>query len=292
MADIRIKDLATTATTTASDDFMAVDGSTNGTRKMNAAAPAFLTSVTTPSLTSPAATNLTLGLGTGGTALTLTSSTLAATFAGNLAVSGTTISTAAGGGGVAQLNFLGTTGNLNAQIQYDQIAPNTGQILFGTNLAGTFATRLTLTSTAATFGGAVTVSSSTAGSAGAGALVVTGGLATGDATYIGGTLTTTSATAGNWNTQIVNTSSTGYGLLVKGGVSGVTNIVAFQDYLGATQLLLSGAGNLTVSGTGTSTFAGAVAIGNTVGVGVAVASTHKVTMVIGGVTYYLLASNV
>jgi hypothetical protein len=40
------------------------------------------------------------------------------------------------------------------------------------------------------------------------------------------------------------------------------------------------------------TFAGAVAIGNTVAAGIAVASTHKVTMVIGGVTYYLLASNV
>ena len=36
----------------------------------------------------------------------------------------------------------------------------------------------------------------------------------------------------------------------------------------------------------------AVAIGNTVAVAVAAASTHKVTMVIGGVTYYLLASNV
>jgi len=97
MADIRIKDLATTATTTASDDFMAVDGSTNGTRKMNAAAPAFLTSVTTPSLTSPAATNLTLGLGTGGTALTLTSSTLAATFAGAVTVSSTTAASANAG---------------------------------------------------------------------------------------------------------------------------------------------------------------------------------------------------
>ena len=75
MADIRIKDLATTATTTASDDFMAVDGATNGTRKLSAAAPAFLTSVTTPSLTSPAAIDLTLGTGTYGTALTVASAT-------------------------------------------------------------------------------------------------------------------------------------------------------------------------------------------------------------------------
>lgn len=37
---------------------------------------------------------------------------------------------------------------------------------------------------------------------------------------------------------------------------------------------------------------GAIEINNTVAAGVAVASTHKVTMVIGGTTYYLLASNV
>jgi hypothetical protein len=38
--------------------------------------------------------------------------------------------------------------------------------------------------------------------------------------------------------------------------------------------------------------AGTVAIGNTVTAGIAVASTHKVAMLIGGVQYYLLASNV
>jgi hypothetical protein len=38
--------------------------------------------------------------------------------------------------------------------------------------------------------------------------------------------------------------------------------------------------------------AGALAIGNTVAAAVAIASTHKVTIVIGGVTYYLLATNV
>jgi hypothetical protein len=37
---------------------------------------------------------------------------------------------------------------------------------------------------------------------------------------------------------------------------------------------------------------GAITIGNTVTTAVAVASTHKVTIVIGGVTYYLLASNI
>ena len=43
---------------------------------------------------------------------------------------------------------------------------------------------------------------------------------------------------------------------------------------------------------GTLAAAGAISIGNTVAAGVGVASTHKVTMVIGGTTYYLLASNV
>jgi len=101
MADIRIKDLATTATTTASDDFMAVDGSTNGTRKMNAAAPAFLTSVTTPSLTSPAATPLTLGTTSYGTALTVASAT------GNVSIASSTAGSASAGA-------LVVTGGLSA----------------------------------------------------------------------------------------------------------------------------------------------------------------------------------
>jgi hypothetical protein len=41
MADIRIKDLTTPASSTASDDFIAVDGTTNGTRKLNAFSPTF-----------------------------------------------------------------------------------------------------------------------------------------------------------------------------------------------------------------------------------------------------------
>ena len=41
MPDIRIKDLTTTASTTASDDFFAADGTTNGTRKLSAYSPTF-----------------------------------------------------------------------------------------------------------------------------------------------------------------------------------------------------------------------------------------------------------
>ena len=91
MADIRIKDLATTASVTASDDFMAVDGVTNGTRKLSAATPSFATSVTTPSLTSPASTNLTLGTGSFGTALTVASAT------GDVSIASTTAGSANAG---------------------------------------------------------------------------------------------------------------------------------------------------------------------------------------------------
>jgi hypothetical protein len=50
------------------------------------------------------------------------------------------------------------------------------------------------------------------------------------------------------------------------------------------RLQLTDAGDLTIDG--------ALTINNTVATAVAVASTHKVTIVIGGVTYYLLATNV
>jgi hypothetical protein len=43
---------------------------------------------------------------------------------------------------------------------------------------------------------------------------------------------------------------------------------------------------------GVTNFNNAINIGNTVSAGVAVASTHKVSILIGGVQYYLLASNV
>ena len=75
MADIRIKDLPTTATQTASDDFIALDGTVNGTRKIDASAPSFKTSVTSPSVVAPAATNLTLAGGSTGASLVLGSGT-------------------------------------------------------------------------------------------------------------------------------------------------------------------------------------------------------------------------
>lgn len=71
MADIRIKDLPTTATQTASDDFIALDGTVNGTRKIDASSPSFKTSVTSPSIVAPATTPLTLTGGSSGASLVL-----------------------------------------------------------------------------------------------------------------------------------------------------------------------------------------------------------------------------
>jgi len=50
--------------------------------------------------------------------------------------------------------------------------------------------------------------------------------------------------------------------------------------------------NLAFDNTGAAYFSGAIAIANTVTAAVSVASTHKVSILIGGVQYYLLASNV
>ena len=227
MADIRIKDLATTATTTASDDFMAVDGTTNGTRKLSAATPAFLTSVTTPSLTSPASTNLTLGTGTSGAAITVLSASNnvgigTITPAQKLSVNGTmqwaqtadagysgyltNASTNAAYNPAITRNLIGSTnstytiahGDMDAYagIQFGISGTNTnaGNISFFA-ASGTFATNESVTPVARMFianTGDVSISSTTAGSANAGALVVTGGGSfgnNGSASYFGGAVT-------------------------------------------------------------------------------------------------------
>jgi hypothetical protein len=71
MADIRIKDLTTTASSTASDDFIAVDGTTNGTRKLNAFSPTFGGNATVTGTLAVNGTSATVGSGTGSITCTL-----------------------------------------------------------------------------------------------------------------------------------------------------------------------------------------------------------------------------
>jgi hypothetical protein len=81
-----------------------------------------------------------------------------ATFSSSVTASGNLILQ---GAVTRNINFLDSSNtNINAQIQYDQLSSNTGQLFFGTNNAGTFATRLTIASSgAATFSSSVTIGS-------------------------------------------------------------------------------------------------------------------------------------
>ena len=74
----------------------------------------------------------------------------AGTFSGNVTATG---NLNLQGAVTRNINFYDSSNtNINAQIQYDQISSTSGQLFFGTNNAGTFATRLTISNTgAATF---------------------------------------------------------------------------------------------------------------------------------------------
>ena len=269
MADIRIKDLATTATTTASGDFMAVDGTTNGTRKLSATAPAFLTSVTTPSLTSPAASPLTLGTGTSGAAVTVLS-------ANNFVGIGTTspstllhlkstgsleqIMERAAGTNYAVLSYNTTSGaSWGIGVRTSSATPADSFSIYSSTLAANAVTVLN--------NGGVTIAGTTAGSSGAGALVVAGGLSAAGASYFGGQVTGARPFMSTGAIQANMTSAGGIGF-VSG--SNATNLYSFGPNSSTSggfifQSVSSDASvnfnALTLAaGTGAATFAGAVTI--------------------------------
>jgi hypothetical protein len=308
MADIRIKDLATTATTTASDDFMAVDGATNGTRKLSAATPAFLTSVTTPSLTSPASTNLTLAGGAGNSSIILTPAGT-----GYVGIGTTNPSFP------LESKITGTDSTIwgyNVAQFADATANQTG-LRIGTNTSTSGLTELVAATNSAasqfgfwTFSGSAwgermriksngdtTISSSTAGASNAGALVVTGGLSAGAASYFGGAVTANGTVQVTANT----TPSGGSGLEIQGGAT--PTLFAYNRtgsaYLpliitGSTlSMKMNNVDAFTLTGASaaasTATFAGAVTIGNTVNTVSPTSPNRTITMVVNGVTLYLAA---
>jgi len=262
MADIRIKDLGTTASVTASDDFMAVDGTTNGTRKLSAATPSFATSVTVPGVSAPASTDLTLAGGSSGASLVLGQGTTA----------GSATLTATGTGTIVAATAAATRTALDISNTSTGPTKNGFRIL-GPNAASADSRQWAVIANDAAYGDLAIRQSSAAATdplSGSTALYVSAAR-----NFLIGTTTDIAGTGGLHVAGTGTASTTTSGALRVGSNVGLSGNAGGASYFG-----------------GAATFAGAVAIGNTVAVGVAVASTHKVTMVIGGVTYYLLASNV
>ena len=276
-----------------------------------------------PSLTSPASTNLTLGTGTSGAAITVLSAS------NNVGIGTTTptvkldvvpavakTDTTSFGYGVFSLRtneatnfsslgiaFIGGASQASRGFQFqtgEAFVSNVGKILFqpygGDVLIGT------TDATGLTGVGGLKIGSTTAGSSGAGALVVQGGISagnTGAASYFGGAVTVASASP-----SLALSGSDSKLLFTDTGVGATSRnwaIAASQAAEGDFSIFVSSAvGGDPIFGTkalgfdrtGAATFAGAVAIGNTTAVSVAAPSTHKVSILIGGVQYYLLASNV
>jgi hypothetical protein len=105
-------------------------------------------------------------------------------------------------------------------------------------------------------------------------------------TTAGSAINLVNTSTNNIFTTYSNASNNTYiGLIGNNGVVQTNN--DFEVYTGASYTK-----NLTIASTGAATFSSSIAIGNTVTAAVAVASTHKVSILIGGVQYYLLASNI
>jgi len=227
--------VATFLATPTSANLLAAVTNETGTGALVFGTSPTLTTPISATLTSPAATNLTLGLGTGGTALTLTSSTLAATFAGALTVTGDT-SIGTNGFKIDTANtriLLGLASAIQGETLevasksdgtsislFGRASDNKSTLSFRANGAATLkgnisafdsglsiAAGSTVRLSIAASTGDVSLSSSTAGSASAGALVVTGGLSAGNngnASYFGGDVTVSKATP---EIRLTNTSA-------------------------------------------------------------------------------------
>ena len=272
-----------------------------------------------PSLTSPASTPLTLGTGTSGAAITVLSAdnnvgigTVSpsaklqtqsnyATSANdsddadatilieNIHASGDAVLRMRGASGVSSVVYgkNGGTDRLNFIPRND----NGQRIAFNQN-------------------GVVSISNTTAGSSNAGALVVAGGISAGNtgsaASFFGGAVNAGPVPVDTYALKAIGntTSNRSYGLNIDAGTTTADYSLRIRTATGGNADLFAVRGDglvtvgnvssptATITSAGAATFAGAVAIGNTTAASVAAPSTHKVSILIGGVQYYLLASNV
>ena len=197
MANIRVKDLATTATATSSDDYFAIDGTSSNTRKISAYTPVFgggatvngllglqkdgaYTSTIEGAQTEFSTGNSFLFKNSGATTLLTLAYNGTATFAGAIAVSTGSINLPAGGitmdlgvtvGASARITWLGSTelSSANGTLTVQNSANTAGFILNGTT-DDTLMLRkrsngnqaAALTAGAGTFSGAVAIGNSAA----------------------------------------------------------------------------------------------------------------------------------
>lgn len=190
------------------------------------------------SLTSPAASNLTLGTGTSGAAITVLSAS------NNVGIGTTTpsvsleIKTSASTTAALRL----TDGN-NRYAELRKASSNnaielynsyTNTLILSADEGGTKTSLMsgnvligTTSDTGLTGVGGLKINSSTAGSAGAGALVIEGGLAAGGASYFGGAVT---AMIAGTRTGINDDSVATFTPLVIGGVSRGLFVILNTDY--------------------------------------------------------------
>jgi hypothetical protein len=261
MADIRIKDLTTTASTTAADDFFAADGATNGTRKLSAYSPSFGGNATVGGTLTVSGTSslLTVANSTGSALLAAFSSAYASGSATPYVVIGSFSDPATSGARIA--------------VSTDYSLDNRAAIQLQTRTtAGTLQTALTLANTRnATFAADVAISGTTAStSTSSGALVVSGGIGVAGAINAGGAV----------NAEGILSTSNAAGVAVVGGrqwsirvnPSSGTRPSAFvirDDSLGSERVTIDASGNtsfagtLTVSGSGDSTLTGPLSWGTT-----------------------------
>jgi hypothetical protein len=108
------------------------------------------------------------------------------------------------------------------------------------------------------------------------------------------TLSPTNGTQGIYVLQTNTGGSLYVGLDNSAGTTFNNGAYAANFYTDAQKMVFSTANvaRLTLAASGSATFSSSIAIGNTVTAAVGVASTHKVSIIIGGVQYYLLASNI
>jgi hypothetical protein len=279
MADIRIKDLTTTASTTAADDFFAADGATNGTRKLSAYSPSFGGNATVGGTLTVSGTSslLTVANSTGSALLAAFSSAYASGSATPYVVIGSFSDPATSGARIA--------------VSTDYSLDNRAAIQLQTRTtAGTLQTALTLANTRnATFAADVAISGTTASTTtSSGALVVgngtSGGLGVGGAINAGGTIST--FTGGVTRTSLNTDGTMFWGVSANLGVLtwdtnkarvGAQSTADFALTTGTStdRLQISGStGVITIPGTtaSTSTSSGALVVSGGVGVAGAIVS--------------------